>query len=197
MMSKIKLSENFVKEINYPIKEYEEDLVFLIKEIQERQSMIYKVPYEELDEINVVLDSVPEESIDKFNEKYSYIQACYNRVSYILMQVKKEMKIWNYFRNRVNTLYRKAKNLLLVNNPDIKNLRNKELQEAAIQSELSALVDLVEGLDSIMEDLKFDSDIVTLKLDTLDKANLNLNRQQKIVENEIMLGMIPGVRQKE
>jgi|YelNatPaOPRAMG01_1025707.scaffolds.fasta_scaffold00080_53 hypothetical protein len=196
-MSKIKLSENFVKEINYPIKEYEEDLVFLIKEIQERQSMIYKVPYEELDEINVVLDSVPEESIDKFNEKYSYIQACYNRVSYILMQVKKEMKIWNYFRNRVNTLYRKAKNLLLVNNPDIKNLRNKELQEAAIQSELSALVDLVEGLDSIMEDLKFDSDIVTLKLDTLDKANLNLNRQQKIVENEIMLGMIPGVRQKE
>jgi hypothetical protein len=188
-MSQIKLFK-MKSDVSYPIEEYVNDFISLITEIDERQKRMYSVPYEELDSLSIELDSYPEENIEKFNEKYAYVQSLYFRVSFVLMEIKKELKDWNFLKSKVMTLYRRAKNLLLISKPDIKNLRNKELQEAAIQLELSDIVDVLESVDSVIQSLKFDFDIVSLKLDALDKANLNLNRQQKILEDEIMLGLL-------
>ncbi len=179
---------------NYPIDKYIEELAELMEEIQSKKDNIYEVPFSELSQIQFELDTSPDESIEIFNEKYAYAQSHYNRVSYILMQVKKELKTWQFYKGRLKILYRKAKNLLLINRPDIKALRNQTLQEAAIQYELDDLLDMLEWLDVIIDGIKHDVDIVTIKMDTLDKAIINLNRQQRVVEDEMALNGVIGIK---
>ena len=191
-MPKIKiLSDN---NFQYPIEEYVKELIDIAREIFYRKEVMYVVPFRELDDIDFKLDEFPDESIEIFNQKYAYVQSHYSRVSHILIQVKKELKIWVEYKGKLKSLYRKAKNTLLIENPEIKMLRNKEMQDAAIQNQLDSLLDLMESLDTVVESLKYDVDIVSIKLDTLDKANVNLNRQQKVVEDEMALNGIIGVR---
>lgn len=182
--------------ITYPIESYVSDLLSLVDEIKNRHLTIYKVPYDEIDGINFTLSENPDEDIAIFNNKYAYVQSYISRLAYILIQLKKELRVWNSIIGRLNVLYKKARNLLLINKPDIKSLRNKELQEAAIQNELSDLVSLIDEVNLIIDELNYDYDIVMIKKDTLDRANLNLNRQQKIVEDEMLLNGILNVKGK-
>lgn len=191
-MAKVKIvSDNYFE---YPIEEYVKELVDIARDIFSRQEIMYRVPFKELDDISFELDEFPDESIEVFNQKYSYVQSHYSRVSFILMQVKKELKFWSEYKGRLKSLYRKAKNKLLIENPEIKMLRNKEMQDAALQNQLDSLMDLMESIDTVIDSLKYDVDIVSIKLDSLDKANVNLNRQQKVVEDEMALNGIIGVR---
>ena len=179
-------------ELHHPLDNCIQLLQDLIFEIQQRQEVTYVVPYEELDNIQFSLSPTPDDNISEFNEKYAFVQSHCNRVGHILIQVKKEIKIWNSFRNRAKSLYRKAKNNLLTTVTDIKNLRNKELQEAAIQERVPEVVDLLEGLDILIEELEYDIDIIKIKKELLDSANLNLSRQQRVVEDLIALNTPVG-----
>jgi len=183
-----------ITNINHPIEECIPDLSKLVEDIEERQQLIYNTPYLEIDDISFSLSTTPEDDINSFNEKYSYIQSHCNRVSDIFIQIKKELRIWSSYKNRLKILYRKARNLLLTTKPEIKALKNKELQEAAVQTSLETLVDLMDGLDIVIEELEYDADIVSIKMANLDKANVNLNRQQKVVEDMIGLNGPVGVR---
>ena len=189
-MPKIKIVES----INHPIESCVPDLVKLLQEIYQRQEIMYQVPYEEITNINVELDSSPDEDISVFNNKYAFVQSQCNRVVSILIDLKQELKRWQIFKNRVDIFYRKARNLLLIERPEIKNLKNKELQEAATQNELSDLKDIVDGVDNVIEELEHDVDIVKLKKENLESVNVNLNRQQKVVEDMMALSGIIGVR---
>lgn len=188
---KIKVTDN---SLSHPIEECLPDLYQLLAEIQDRQTVIYEVPYEQIDQINIELNGSPEEDLTLFNYNYAYVQGQVNRVAHILIQIKKELRVWTSYKSRLKLLYRKARNLLLTSKPEIKALRNKELQEAAIQKELESMVDLADGLDIIIEELDHDMDIVNIKKDALDKANVNLSRQQKIVEDIMAIDGIVGVR---
>ena len=64
------------------------------------------------------------------------------------------------------------------------------MQEAAIQEKIPELTDLLEGLDIIIEGLEHDEYVVKIKKEQLDTANVNLNRQQKVVEDMIGLNMV-------
>ena len=191
-MAKIKIISD--EHFQYPIEDYIKELIDIARDVFYRKEIMYGVPFKELDEIKFELDEFPDESIEIFNQKYAYVQNHYSRVCYILMQVKKELKFWTEYKGRLKSLYRKAKNKLLIENPEIKMLRNKEMQDAAIQNQLDDLMDLMESLDTVIDSLKYDVDIVSIKLDSLDKANVNLNRQQKVVEDEMALNGIIGVR---
>jgi hypothetical protein len=181
-------------DLSYPIDKYIPNINCIISDIRNKMNNIYITPYLEIDSINFGLDISPDEDISIFNNKYSYVQSHCTYISSILMEIKKEIKIWNGHKNDLNLFYRKARNMLLTTKPEIKALRNKELQEAAIQTNLEDIVDLIESIDGIIDDLKYDQDIVSIKKDDLDKANVNLNRQQKVVEDEMMLGGVIGVR---
>jgi hypothetical protein len=185
-----------IKDANYTVQKYEDRLVELTEEIVERQKIVYQVPYEELNSIYANLDPNPDIDIALFNENYAYIQSQHNRVCKILSDIKQEYKIWQMFLGEAQILYKKAKNNILANTEEIRALRNKELQEAALQEKIPELVDLVDKLELIVDDMKEDIGIVEIKANLLDKANTNLNRQQKIVEDEIGLGYKVGVRIK-
>ena len=181
---------NVTNNIQHPLEECLPSLQEIVEEIKDRQLQIYNVPYNELNEIVIALIPNPDEDIAAFNETYAYIQSYINRISTILISVRKELKIWNIFKLRLKVIYRKAKNNLLINDPSIKALRNKDMQEAAIQEKIPELTDLLEGLDIIIEGLEHDEYVVKIKKEQLDTANVNLNRQQKVVEDMIGLNMV-------
>ncbi len=178
----------------HPVESCTEDLLKLLKNISERQKIMYRVPYFEINQIMIELDPSPDEDVAKFNEKYSFVQSQQNRITSILIELRNELKIWRGFRDELKIYYKKARNFALSEKPEIKALRNKELQEAAIQSEVSDLVDLVDGVDNIINSLEEDLDIVKLKKENLDTVNVNLSRQQKVVEDIMALNGIVGVR---
>lgn len=188
--------EIIISDIYYPVEKYITELNQLIVNISERQKIVYKVPYEELDNIFDDLDPNPDIDIALFNEKYAYIQSHHNRVCKVLSNLKQEYKVWQTFFGEAKILYKKARNNILNNNKEIQKLRNKELQEASLQEQIPDLIDLVDKLEIIVDEMKEEIDIVTLKKDLLDKANTNINRQQKIVEDEIALHYPVGVRGK-
>jgi chromosome segregation ATPase len=177
--------------IFHPLEDCLPMLQILVAEIQERQEIMYKVPFEELNSIKFTLDSTPEEDIPGFNEKYASIQSHISRVSSILIEAKREIKYWNEYKSRLKSLYVRAKNNLLINTSEIKELRNKEMQESAIQERIPDLVRLLEGLDIIIDSLESDIDIIRIKKEEIDSANVNLNRQQKVIEDMIGLNIIP------
>ncbi len=191
-MPKIKVVNDNI--IYHPIESCIPDLAELLKDIYERQKVMYRVPYDEVNNINVDLDSSPDDEITVFNEKYAFVQSQSNRIISIIIDLRQELKIWKSLRARLSIFYKKARNFLLVKRPEIKTLRNKELQEAALQNELYDLTDVVNGVDSIIEELEDDLDILKLKKENLDSVNINLSRQQKVVEDMMALNGIVGVR---
>lgn len=191
-MPKIRILKD--EEIDHPIETCIPDLVELLQDIYEKQENLYRVPYEEVNTLTTELDNYPDDDIALFNEKYSKVQSQNNRITVILIELRQELKEWKSLKNRLKILYRKARNLLLVERPEIKALRNKELQEAAIQNKITNLVDIVEGVDNIIEGIEEDISIVKIKKDNLDNANINLSRQQKVVEDIMALNGIVGVR---
>lgn len=194
-MSRILISLNKEK---HPIESCASDLVSLIDDINNARSDPYDTPYREILQMGAELENSPEENLSSFNEKYAFIQSQHNRLTSIIIELRMELKRWQIYKSRLKILYRKARNLLLTSRDDIKTLRNKELQEAAIQTELDNIIDLLDGLDIVIEDLQYTSEIAMLKKDQLDKINMNINRQQKVVEDMIFLNhpvvTKPGVR---
>ena len=181
---------NVKNDIKHPLEECLPSLQEIVEEIKDRQNQVYNVPYDELNEIVIALIPNPDEDIAAFNETYAYIQSYINRISTILISVRKELKIWNIYKLRLKILYRKAKNNLLISDTSIKALRNKDMQEAAVQEEIPELTDLLEGIDVVIEGLEHDEYVVKIKKEQLDTANVNLNRQQKVVEDMIGLNMV-------
>lgn len=183
-----------IKDIEYPVESYQGKLIQLIDEVSERKDIAYQVPYGELASIYDELDPEPDIDIAIFNEKYARVQAHHNRLCKVLTETLQEYKVWQTFLSRAKNLYKKAKNNIFTTDDTIRALRNKDLQEAALQEKIPDLVDLIDNLEIIVDELKEEVGIVKLKCDLLDKANTNMNRQQKVVEDEIGLGYKVGVR---
>ena len=70
----------------------------------------------------------------------------------------------------------------------VRKLKNKELQEAYVHEQVSELVDVKELIEDAIDSLDLLIDTFQIRKDDLDKANVNLSRQQKVVESLIGLG---------
>ena len=113
---------------------------------------------------------------------YSEIHNQRARVSSILMDIYAARSDWKRLRHRVKRLYRKGKNTLLSSREDITKLRNKELQEAAVQQELPEITDLLESVEFVLDQFEDIVDIITTKRDEINALNMDLSRQQRVVE---------------
>lgn len=178
----------------HPIEEYVPELVDLIQEVQSR-SYSFEEDLFWIQSLTFSITEHPEESVAEFNELYARVQSFHSRVTSILISILQEKAIWQRLYQRAKRLYRKARGGLLHSRKDIKELRNKELQEAAVHEEIRELVDVQEAIGFVLEDLDLLVEIVELKKEELDKANTNLSRQQKAVETLVGVGYpVQGAR---
>ncbi|MFA5396487.1 MAG: hypothetical protein WC346_10815 [Methanogenium sp.] len=170
----------------HPIAECLPQLLEIIDEVQKRNYSFDK-ELREIASIKVSLDESPQEDVVGMNSLYAQIQAQQSRVSAIIMDIYQEKAWWQRIFYRTKRLYRKARGILLNTRDDIKKLKNKELQEAALHEEIKELADLMDILEQVIDDLDLSIDLAIVKRDELDKANTNLSRQQKAIDTLIGL----------
>lgn len=167
--------------------EHLEELEVLANEITNRESCSFAAEIQEVRSIAVELQEIPEESVADFNTLYSWINAHRSRVSTILMDINRERAAWKEYKYRVAQIYRKGKSYALTAQEYIIKLRNKELQEAAIQEALPEVIDLQELIKYRIDVLDDIEAVVEIKRDQINAANMDLSRQQRVIE--ILQGM--------
>jgi hypothetical protein len=140
------------------------------------------------------LARTPEDSYGDISTQYADVQAYISRVTYIIMEILIIKSIWKNYLARANQVYTKARNFYFTHDVQIKSLRNKELQESAVQEKVPHLVALRDYCELIMSDIKDLIEILREKKEELDKINTNINRQQKVVEGLANLGYPIGTR---
>jgi hypothetical protein len=171
----------------HPIDACIPDLLQIIQDIQGRDYSFDK-EIKEVASISFSLQKDPQEDVVIFNELYAEVQSQLSRISSIVIEMYREKAWWQKQYHIIKRLYRKARTLLLHTRADIKALKNKELQEAAIHEEIREVVDLMGIVENVIEDLELSIDLVTVKREELDKANTNLSRQQKVLDTLVGLG---------
>ena len=141
----------------------------------------------EIAEISFSLLEVPEDSLHEFNVLYAQVQSYSSRVAAIIIQVYREKSWWQKQLYVAKKLYRKARTTYL-RGPEVRALKNKELQEAYVHEQIAELVDLKELIEEHIDSLDLLIDTFQIRKEDLDKANTNLSRQQKVVESLIGIG---------
>ena len=171
----------------HPIDACIPDLVQIVEDIQGRDYTFDK-EIQEVTSVSLSLQKDPQEDVIVFNELYAEVQSHLNRISSIIVEMYREKAWWQKRQHTIKRLYLKARTLLLHTRNEIKALKNKELQEAAIHEEIREVVDLKSIIENVIEDLELSIDMITVKRDELDKANTNLSRQQKVLDTLVGLG---------
>jgi hypothetical protein len=167
--------------VEHPLEECIEEVELLVVDINSRDYS-FEAELDEIQGMKVQLSETPEQDITQFNLLYAQLQASISRVAEVLIRVIREKGYWQKLKARSRRLLRKARNRLLTTRDDIKSLRNKELQEAKVQEEVPELADTDELIENVIDDLDLIIEIVKEKKEELDKANVNISRQQKVVD---------------
>jgi uncharacterized protein YaaN involved in tellurite resistance len=170
----------------YPIESLLPELEVLVGEIASR-NYSFQAELNEVTQMRYALQEAPENSVHEFNELYARVQSLSSRVAEIIIQVYREKAWWQHHGYTAKKLYRKARTLYLQAD-DVRKLKNKELQEAYVHEQVSELVDVKELIEDAIDSLDLLIDTFQIRKDDLDKANVNLSRQQKVVESLIGLG---------
>lgn len=172
-----------------PEANFADDLTMYQVAIEKRlRNITFSPDLSEVREIKIKIEEHPEEDLAGFNELYSKVQAFRSRCSSILFDMYKERGIWKSYQHDLKRIYKKIKNQTLVERTDIQKLRNKELQEAAVETQMPITVRLLDLAEGKLEDIENEIDMVQIKLSDCDHAEMNLSRQQKIVEALIGIG---------
>lgn len=159
------------------------DLVTLISQ----NKFSFEAELQEIHDLNFRLDVEPESNVGDFNLLYAQVQAAHSRVTSIIVKMRDVLGTWKDLKYQADRLYKRSSNSILTTDVRVKNLRNQTLQQAAIDDMLADIVDIVELVNSEIDRLKHDISTAELKLGNIETANVNLNRQQKIVE--LMVGL--------
>jgi len=150
--------------------------------------------YREVMSLRMDLYENPEEGLAELGTQYAEVQAFVSRVTNILTEILVKRSTWRIYKSRIDQIYIRARNHYFIHDVTVKSLRNKELQEAAVQERIPHIMTMMNFIDRVAADLKDLLEIVREKKDEFDKINVNINRQQKIVESLISLGYVPGIR---
>ena len=129
----------------------------------------------------------PEEHMVAFNNLYAEAQSRYNRVCGILIDFIQEKSYWKRMYLITDKVFKRARNFLLITEA-VRTLRNQNLQEAKVESELYLILSLTNICKIVVEDMKDMIEIATIQKDKLDNAITNMSRQQRVTDSLIGLG---------
>jgi hypothetical protein len=79
-------------------------------------------------------------------------------------------------------IFKRIKMRMLARDPDVKKLKNKELQEAYVSDKFDYVVAIIDNVEMHISNTDELINIVLLRDKDLDRANVNVSRQQRFVE---------------
>jgi len=143
----------------------------------------FKSEIEEIKEIKYALDSFPEEAFADIAILYAKVQSYMSRVTSILTNMYQQRVELKHILSDLNKIYKRCKTRILSTDKTISKLRNQSLQEATVNERIYYVVNLIDELNSNIEDLEEKITIVLLRDKDLERANVNIARQQRLVES--------------
>jgi hypothetical protein len=180
----------------HPVESFENHVEVLINDII-TEGYDFSEDMREVMHMRLELSRTPEDAYGDISTQYADVQAYISRVTYIIMEILLIKSVWKNYLARATQVYTKARNYYFTHDVQIKSLRNKELQESAVQEKVPHLIALRDYCELIMSDIKDLIEILREKKEELDKINTNINRQQKIVEGLHNLGYPIGTRKND
>ncbi len=150
----------------------------------------------ELQSTGVALQDDPgAQPLAEMNKKITQIDAQKTRIATVLsMAITNENEL-NVFAAKAHTIYKREFDKLLPKSP-IRELPNKELREAACNTMLQELKDLVDSIDGSLMQAKTFTRIVSVTLEKLDSTNKNISRQITVLQYQLDIGEIQRQSQK-
>ena len=167
-----------------------QDMRAIADKVTTSKDIDYEKYYVELNSAGVTLDEDPVEyGLTNLNVKIAQIDGQKNRVSFILtLAIKNENDI-DQICAFIDRAYKKhAANTLL--KPEIADLANQGLRDAAVLKELKDLVDQHSDMQRCLSEAKTFTKIVRQTFETLDSTNKNISRQLTTVQAMIDLGEV-------
>ena len=143
----------------------------------------------ELQSVEVKLDKDPTINIHGFFAKLEEIQAHKDRTIAILTQALGIKARWEAYLVTADKFLKQAKSQLS-SLEEVSGKKNKELQEAMMYSKFPPVFDFYTFCDSTLSWIKTMILIFDKRLDLIDSANLNLNRQINVTELLSTRGLI-------
>jgi len=172
---------------------YLTDISNLLTEVQ-CKSFNFSNELIEVESMVFTLLENPEESIADFNILYQRVQSYLTRCASILITINSTRSEWQSLKSKADRIYKRVQNYVFTNDATCKTLKNQGLQIAYAEEKMPSLVRLKDIIEQVIPDLKSLEDRVQIRLNDLDRANTNLNRQQKITEDLISLNHQVGTR---
>ena len=143
----------------------------------------------ELQGVAIKLDKDPTINIHGFFSKLEEIQAHKDRIVSILTQALAIKAQWESYFVTADKFLKQAKSQLS-SLEEVSGKKNKELQEALMYSKFPPVFDFYTFCDSTLSWIKTMILIFDKRLDLIDSANLNLNRQINVTELLSTRGLI-------
>jgi hypothetical protein len=132
-----------------------------------------------MDQMNLMAD--PSTNLPVFWAQLEEVQRRKNEVVTIIMGALFEKSKWESLLGTASTHLRHAR-AKLVSDPTVKAMKNKDMQEARMHDLRPDIYDMHEYCTQMLAVLKTIIQAFDKKLELLDSANLNINRQITVAE---------------
>lgn len=144
----------------------------------------------ELQGTGVTLKEDPgSEQLSELNKKIAAIDSQKTRIATILTMAIANESTLDVMTKKIHAIYKREFDLQLPKDP-IRSLPNKELREAACNTLLVNLKELVDAIDGSLMQAKSFTRIVSTTLEKLDSTNKNISRQITVLQSQFAIGEI-------
>lgn len=171
-------------------KSFGEDLVYIADKVGALQITNYEKYYTELNNAGIHLDDDPTQyGLKHLNEQIARIDSQKNRISYLLTKAIKNENDIDQVCSLIDRTYKKRRSETLLTK-EVTELASQNLRDAAVEKELSGLLDQQNDIQQCLSKAKTFTKIVKQAFDALEGTNRNISRQITIIQAMIELGEV-------
>jgi len=134
------------------------------------------------------------EQLSELNKKIAQIDTQKTRIATILTMAIANENSLDVLARKAYAIYKREFDKRLPKDP-IRGLPNRELREAACNTLLQELKELVDAIDGSQAQAKSFTRIVSTTLDKLDSTNKNISRQITVLQSQLAVGEIQRMSQ--
>lgn len=145
--------------------------------------------YNRLEEITVIIEPKSILYPRYISEKIGQCHVCIEEVEKFYIKVSREMSVLQRAFNNSEAAYAMAKDELLSTDPEITSLPSSKDREARANTRLKSQAREIKDLENELSDLEKLFGAINVKLKNLNRLNMDIKVQLRLMESQIKLGV--------
>lgn len=145
--------------------------------------------YGRLEEITVIIEPKSILYPRYISEKIGQCHVCIEEVEKFYIRISREMSVLQRALNNSEAAYAMAKDELLSTDPEIVSLPSSKDREARANTRLKSQANEIKDLNSKLSDLEKVFGAINVKLKNLNRLNMDIKVQLRLMESQIKLGV--------